>query len=428
VYDGVSAKKRGVRVKRTPRRILNNVRMQTTTSAVKHLLCAIGDPFAEVREIGPGHPEYMAALILRASAGVIAKVPTTLPSIRETLSLVDRAAAPPPMLAHVLAAEAWSTGDPVLAAERYAAIVADKPEDLLALRLAQSCYFFLGWLDRFVALCDRVVRDWPGSPQGLQFALAMTSFGHAENGDAEKAEIFGRRALEFDNACPMGVHAVAHAFAESGRHEAGARWMREQRAQWSTESRMRTHNAWHLAMFDVECGDLQSALEILDEWLLPAIADSALEACDATALLSRLELEGVEVGHRWLKVSDAFERTAPGFWPFIDLHAGFAHARANQPFRAQRLTRAVADCAREQSYAGLRARKITLPGLAVFTALANGRCDDAPRAYARLEPVLPEAGGSRAQLDIFYRVGKELAGSATVKQAQSVDDDASRAA
>jgi hypothetical protein len=388
--------------------------MRTTASAISRLLCAVGDPLAEVAEIGPGHPEYATALILRASAGVIAKVPTALPSIRETLSLVDRETTSPRALAHVLAAEAWAAGDSVLAAKRYAAIVADTPTDLLALRLAQSCYFFLGWHDRFAALSDAVVHGWPGSLPGLEFALAMASFGHAENDDAESGEAFGRRALELNSACPMGVHAVAHAFAESGRYADGARWMREQQAHWSTESRMRTHNAWHLAMFDIECGEFQSALGILDEWLLPTIDESVLDACDATALLCRLESTGIEVGTRWQLVSGTLGQTTPGYWPFIDLHAGFAHMRADQPSRARQLARAVGNCACEQNHAGLRARQITLPGLSIFAALADGRRDDALQAYAQLEPILPEAGGSRAQLDIFYRVGNRLAGSETV--------------
>ncbi len=382
--------------------------MKTTARAIENLLRATGDPLGEIGHVGPAHPEFNAGLVLRAAAGVIAKVPSALPSIRDALRQIDRSTASPAALGHAAAAEAWAAGDPVLAAERYAAIVAASPSDLLALRLAQSCYFFLGWHDRLAAICDAVVRDWSGSPEGLQFALAMTSFAHAENGDTEYAELIGRRALALDAACPMGVHAVAHAFAESGRHRAGARWMREQHAHWSTESRMRTHNAWHLAMFDLDGGGWESALEILDEWLLPAADASVLDACDATALLWRLDLDGVDTGARWRRVSDAFERTAPGFWPYIDLHAGFAHSLAKQPLRAQQLASAVAVCARGRDYAALRAREITLPGLAVFAAMADGRHDEARPLFARLEPLLAEAGGSRAQLEIFYGVGTEL--------------------
>jgi hypothetical protein len=386
--------------------------METTARATENLLCASGDPLGEVRDIGPGHAEFNAAMLLQAAAGVIAKVPSALPSIRHALRRIDRDTASPATHAHAAAAAAWAAGHPVLAAERYASIVSVSPSDLLALRLAQSCYFFLGWHGRFAAICDAVLHDWTGSLAGLQFALAMTAFAHAENGDTEHAELIGRRALELDSACPMGVHAVAHAFAESGRYVEGARWMREQHAHWCTESRMRTHNAWHLAMFELEGGDTSSAIEILEKWLLPSCEYSVLDACDATALLWRLEREGADTGARWRRVSDAFERTAPGFWPYIDLHAGVAHLLADQPVRARRLASAVEACAQGRNYAALRAREITLPGLAAFAAMLDGRVAAARLLFARLEPLLADAGGSRAQLEIFYDIGDELAGRA----------------
>jgi len=406
--EGVSAKNGGVRAKTGARQIRNDVHMKTTAHAIENLLCGIGDPVGEIRHIGQQHAEFNSALILRAAAGVIAKVPSTLPTIREALQRLDRGTASPAALAHAAAAEAWAAEDPVVAAERYAAIVVGSPSDLLALRLAQSCYFFLGWHDRFAAICDAVVRDWSGSTRGLQYALAMTAFAHAENDDTENAERIGRRALELNSTCPMGIHALAHAFAESGRHREGARWMREQRSHWESKSRMRTHNAWHLAMFDLENGDSRSALSILNEWLLPSSATSVLDACDATSLMWRLDRAGVHTGRRWGKLSDAFDQAAPGFWPYIDLHASLAHSLARRPERAGRLALAVEECARGTSYAALRAREITLPGLAAFGALADGRLDEARRMFARIAPLLSEAGGSRAQLEIFYRVGDQL--------------------
>jgi hypothetical protein len=180
--------------------------------------------------------------------------------------------------------------------------------------------------------------------------------------------------------------------------------MREQRAHWATESRMLTHNAWHLAMFDAEGGELEHAAAILDDWLLPASAGSVLDACDAAALLWRLELAGVEANGRWRRISDAFATRAAGFWPYVDLNAGFAHFMCGFHARARRLGRAVANAASGDGYAALRARRITLPGLQAFAALAAGRREEAAQRLAALRPLLGEAGGSRVQLEIFYGV------------------------
>jgi len=382
--------------------------MQATSLALDHLLCAVGDPIAELVDIGPGHPEFQRAQIIRAAAGILAKTPDKLPEVERAIRTTDRLALSPEIRAHFAAAEAWLTGNPLLTAEIYARILSKWPFDLLALRLAQSCYFFLGWHDRLCAIIDAIVPAWTRDRHGFSFLLAMASFAHAENGDATYAEALGRQALERDPGCPLGVHAVAHAIAESGRPANGAQWMRDQRAQWAGESRMRTHNAWHLAMFDVEDGNVDSALGILDAWLLPASARSPLDASDAAALLWRLAAEGVVDDGRWCRVSDAFERKlTPGFWPYVDLHAALAHWAAGKRARARRLAKAIERCAQGGDYAALRARHITRPGLHALAAWADGCYGEAAGLLAGLQPLLGEAGGSRVQLEVFKGIEQD---------------------
>jgi hypothetical protein len=313
--------------------------------------------------------------------------------------------ASPAARAHFGAAQAWVAGKPVLAAEGYASILERWPHDFLALRLAQSCFFFLGWHDRLCAVVDAVLRAWASDRRGYGFVLAIASFAHAENGSSAHAEFLGREALVIEPACPMGVHSVAHAIAESGRPRDGAQWMRDQAAHWATASRMRTHNAWHLAMFDAEEGNTDSALDILDRWLLPASSTSPLDACDATALLSRLAMGGINDVDRWRKLSDAFVKNMTvGFWPHVDLHAAFAHLQAAETARMRALSQSIVRCTQGSDYAALRARHITLPGLRVLTACAQGRHGEATGLLADLWPMLSDVGGSRAQLDIFSNI------------------------
>ncbi len=379
--------------------------MMKTSLALDHLLRAVGDPVAELRDIGPDHPEFDRAQIIRAGAGVLAKVPDTFPAIKRAIRTTDERKASPQIRAHLAAAQAWVSGEPVRAADTYASILDQWPRDLLALRLALSSYFFLGWHDRLCALVDALIPAWTGNRRDLGFVMAMASFAHAENGDFAYAEALGRKALARDPACPTGVHAVAHAIAESGRPREGAQWMREQAAHWATASRMRTHNAWHLAMFDAEEGNVASALGILDGWLLPASAASPLDACDATALLWRLAMDGVDDNGRWCRVSDAFERTlTPGFWPYLDLHAALAHLSAGRQARFQSLQYAIERCADGGDYAAFRARHVTVPGLRALHAWAEGRYNDAAEILAGLRPVLGDAGGSRVQLEVFATI------------------------
>jgi hypothetical protein len=381
--------------------------MKTTSLALDHLLRAVGDPVAELKPIGPEHAEFNLAQTLRAGIGVMAKSPDALPAIALAIRPVAGLPMSRQMRAHRAAAAAWLSGNPVLAAERYESILSKWPRDLLALRLAQSCYFFLGGHERFCELIDAVMSAWRHDERGFDFVLAMASFAHAENGDTEYAELLGRKALANDPACPVGVHAVAHAMAESGRPLEGAKWMREQRAHWSGDSRMRTHNAWHLAWFDAEDGDVASALNILDACLLPASARFTLDACDAAALLGHLATDGIDVASRWSRLSDAFEaKLTPGFWPYVDLHAAVTHLCAGELARLDRLTEVIEQCAQGDNFAAMRARHITEPWIRALKARAEGRHSEAATLFAGLKPVLGQAGGSRLQLEAFQSIGE----------------------
>lgn len=381
--------------------------MLVTAHALDSFLRAAGDPMAELRHIGPGHAEFEQAQIIRIAVGALAKNPAAFPAIKATIAAFDGMPLAARTEAHVQAAQAWCSGDPVGAAEAYVSIADRWPHDLVALRLLPSCFFFLGWHERLCRIMDEHLAAWGGDQIGFAFVLAMTCFAHAEGGNSDYAESLGRQALMMDPSCPMGVHAVAHAIAASGRSDHGAKWMREQRAHWESDSRMRTHNAWHLAMFHVEQGNYASAMGILDGWLMPASAQSALDACDATALLWHLHEEGGDDEGRWLRLSDAFERAVtPGFWPFVDLHAAIAHAAAGQHARFQQLTRAVDRYAEGRDFAASRARSITQPGLRVLQAWAEGRYGQAREQWNALRAMLSECGGSHVQLELFDAIAR----------------------
>jgi len=375
---------------------------ERTRRATNSLLCAVGDPLAALEDVRPGDADFPRAQCIRIATAVIAKLPSALPRISDALGPLAHSRPAPVERLHLDAGEAWLAGDPLRAIDLYAEITEREPQDLLALRLAMSCCFFVGDHRRSCAIADSVRPRIRNRDPGHGHALALSSFAHAEIGDSEKAERLGREALEVDPSCPLGVHAVAHSMAEAGDSPGGAAWMRAQRAQWSVVSRMRTHNAWHLAMFDVDNERLDTAIGILDGCLLPAADRWPLDACDAAALLWRLTRAGVDVGARWRRLSDAFEATwQPGYWPYVDLHAAVAHGSAGQGERLQALKDIIASCAAGGGFAGIRARQLTQPALGALDAWLRG---DATGASARIEALgggLRAVGGSRAQIEVF---------------------------
>jgi tetratricopeptide (TPR) repeat protein len=375
--------------------------------ALEQLLRATGDPLAEIQPVVSEHPTFVMGHLLRAAVAVLAKDASALPPLAAALLAAERAGGrlPDHERRHFAAACAWLSGEPELAAERYASMVRDAPRDLLALRLAQSCYFFVGQTAALRDVADLAAPGWSRGMPGFEYVLAMTAFGYAENGDTERAERLGRWAVEIRPEFPFAIHAVVHALYERGDHTGGKLWMRQHQTQWLTDSRMAAHNAWHLAQFELESGEPGRALGALDQRLIPSASMSASSAADATALLWRLQLDGVDPGSRWSALSDHWTmQSSPGFWPFLDLYAAIAFNAAGHFDRAHRLARAVAACARADNLRARLSRTVTLPGLHAIEAFAVGAFANACVALRALRPALQRVGASHAQVSLFGRM------------------------
>ena len=371
------------------------------------LLRAVGDPLAEIEPVLSEHPAFVMGHLLRAAVAVLAKDASALPLLESALTAAGREGIGPTdhERRHLAAARAWLSGEPELAAERYAAILRDSPRDLLALRLAQSCYFFVGQTAALRDVVDLVSPAWSHGMPGFQYLLAIAAFGCAENGETERAEALGRWAVEIEPEFPFAIHAVAHAFSARGDHVGGRLWMRQHQAQWLSDGRMAAHNAWHLAQFESASGEPARSLAALDQRLIPEAFTSASSAADATALLWRLQLDGVDPGSRWLLLSDCWNtHSSPGFWPFLDLHAAIAFNAAGSFERAQRLARGIAACARADTHSAHLARTVTLPGLRAIEAFAAEAYCSACVALRALRPALGQLGASHAQISLFERM------------------------
>jgi hypothetical protein len=375
--------------------------------ALEQLLRAMGDPLAEIEPVLSEHPTFVMGHLLRAAVAVLAKDAGALPLLAASLSAATRAGGglTDHEHRHHAAARAWLSGEPELAAERYASIVRDAPRDLLALRLAQSCYFFVGQTAALRDVIDLAAPGWSRGMPGIEYVLAMTAFGCAENGDTERAETLGRWAVELRPEFPFAIHAVAHALYERGDHAGGKLWMRQHETQWLSDSRMVAHNAWHLAQFELESGEPARALAALDQRLIPSASMSASSAADATALLWRLQLDGVDPGSRWSALSDCWAtQSSPGFWLFLDLYAAIAFNADGHFDRAHGLARAIAACACADNLRAHLSRTVTLPGLRAIEAFAAGAYAGACEALRTLRPALRRVGASHAQVSLFGRM------------------------
>jgi hypothetical protein len=129
-------------------------------AALASFLPCHGDPLVTIESALAGDPEFVMGHALRAGLAVAAWDKRALPLLRKSLDAVLplASAANERERAHLGAARAWLAGEYREAADRYAALLRDWPGDLLALRLAQACDFFIG---RPQGLLESVVRVLP---------------------------------------------------------------------------------------------------------------------------------------------------------------------------------------------------------------------------------------------------------------------------
>jgi hypothetical protein len=366
------------------------------------------------------HPDFLPAHLFRIARLVAAKDASELPALRAAVAAAEPLSfsADAPDRALLAAAHAWAAGDPLRAAEIYTHVAVAAPRDLLALRLAQSSWHFLGERARVRAVAERVMPAWSAGVPGYDLALAMYAFGCAETGDGERAEEQARQALEIEPRSPYAIHALAHALAMQSRPADGARTLRDMAPYWQVGGRLDSHNAWHLAVFELETGHTASADVALDSVLLPAAAHGPGNNADATDLLWRLDLAGLDTGSRWQRLADLWaQHVSPGFWSFLDALAGLAYLRAGQTPRARALVQTIASGDVNRAFGAAATATATLPVLAGIEAFIGGAYD---RASSTLRAALPAMGGSLAQRELFeltLKVAEQRRGSSEVAAA-----------
>ena len=246
-----------------------------------------------------------------------------------------------PRGAHHRALDAWAAGDWPAAAAVLDDLLVEWPTDLLALMFGHQLDFFVGDAGN---LRDRVGRSLDAvDPEHPHRGLVegMYAFGLEESGHYERAEDYGLAAVARNPDDVWAIHAVAHAYEMRGRVDDGLAFLDERAADWQDGNLFVVHLAWHRALFLLEAGRVDEVLATYDLWAYSAEATAApLQLIDASALLWRLLLDGVDVGDRFAHLADAWAAAldrcggpgaaAASWYPFNDAHAVMAFAGAGR--------------------------------------------------------------------------------------------------
>lgn len=330
-----------------------------------------------------------------------------LPAARASLRALEALGGNAREAMHAGAIGAWCAGDWVGASTRLDDLLQEHPADLLALMIGHQLDFFLG--DN-LNLRDRPSRSLPAvDPEHPHrgFVLGMQAFGLEEAGSYQQAEQAGLAALDAHPEDVWALHATAHVLEMQGRVDEGIRFMVERRADWGSGNLFTVHNWWHLAIYCLEAGRHDAALEIYDRELHHSGSGGVpIEMLDASALLWRLHLDGADTGRRFDALADAWAARAHDepWYAFNDVHAAMALVGAGRLAEARAMVARVgasaagADGTNASTFSGIGG-----PASRAVLAHGEGRFADVVAELAPIRRRLHQFGGSHAQRDALQR-------------------------
>ncbi|MDU9003963.1 tetratricopeptide repeat protein [Sedimentitalea todarodis] len=307
---------------------------------------------------------------------------------------------------YVQALDIWMTGKPSGAVQLLEQVLRDHAEDALAMKMSHAIRFVLGDVAGMRRSVERVLPAYGTDHAAHGYLLGCHAFALEETGEYDRAEIAGRQALWTAPDDAWGLHAVAHVYDMTGNAKKGLDWIAGRDGAWAHCNNFRYHVWWHKALMHLDQGQTEAALALYDRDIRGDKTDDYRDISNATSLLSRLELEGVDVGNRWQELADlSAARTEDGCLIFADLHYLLALSADRRDAEVGSLLRRIHRDA-EASQTEIEQR-MARPGVSAAEGLAAFGESRFAEAFAHLSAARADmqlAGGSHAQRDVFERL------------------------
>ncbi len=375
-------------------------------TAAHQFRCFIGDPVASVDAALAASPQMVMAHVLKAYLHLFGTEPLALPVARTCHAAAAELAATERERGHVEAVRLLTEGRWRAASRVLEDISIAYPLDALALQAGHSIDFFRGDSRMLRDRIARALPAWSKSIPGYHALLGMHAFGLEETADYAQAEKQGRTAVELERRDTWAWHAVAHVYEMRNQPREGLAWMSLDTDAWAKDSFLAVHNWWHTAVYHLELGATDEALRLFDGPVFGARSSVVLELIDASALLWRLMLRGVDVGSRYEAVAANWAPiAAAGNYAFNDLHAMIAFVCAGRAKEQQAVLdtqRAVLDGELTVAADNLEfTRDVGHPATRAIQAFGQGRYAECVELLRPIRHVAHRFGGSHAQRDLL---------------------------
>jgi hypothetical protein len=369
--------------------------------AVHELQCFIGDPVGSIDRAIGDDPAFVMGHVFRGYLFGLATEREATAVARSSHQAALPLAATPREKAHVAALGHLVQGQWHEASRILEDIAIDSPRDALALQVGHQIDFFTGNARMLRDRIGRALPAWEKGMPGYHAILGMQAFGLEEMGDYARAESFGREAVGIEPRDGWAQHAVAHVMEMQSRQRDGIAWMSTNPEAWSRESFLQVHNWWHLALFHYDLGEVDEVLRLYDGPIYGARSTLALNMVDASAILWRLHLGGIDVGDRWAALATNWMPKGAGNYAFNDAHAMMAFVGAGLEAPARILLETQREAMRGNDDNAAFTRDVGHPLTCAIKAFGEDDYDEAVRLIRPIRSIAHRFGGSHAQRDVI---------------------------
>jgi tetratricopeptide (TPR) repeat protein len=375
-------------------------------TALQQFQSYVGDPVATLDATLAEAPDFVLGHLFKALFLFTLSEKSLVGLAEESLASAERrlSAANDRERALAAATRKFLDGDWDAGCRELDHVLMSHPRDAMALQVGHLMDFYRGDALNLRNRISRVLPHWDEAVPGYSYVLGMHAFGLEEMNQYAEAEAAGRRALSLQPKDGWAVHAVTHVMEMQGRIDEGIGWLTAREQDWAPDNGFAFHNWWHLALFHIDAARYERALALYDAAIHPQPAQYVLTMVDATALLWRLHLEGVDVGRRFEVLADewqARQQNDRGFYAFNDFHAMLAFAATGREAAMRQTLSDLTEATRQGGTNGMMSREVGLPLAQGIAAFAHQRYGE---AIERVEPVRDSAhrfGGSHAQRDLL---------------------------
>ncbi|RWN61774.1 tetratricopeptide repeat protein [Mesorhizobium sp.] len=371
------------------------------SQAVRELQCFIGDPVGSVDRAIAEDPGFVMAHVFKGYLFGLATEREAAAVARTCHEAALPLAATPREQAHVAALGHLAAGRWHEAARLLEDIAIEFPLDALALQTGHQIDFFTGNARMLRDRIGRALPSWQSGMPGYHAILGMQAFGLEEMGDYARAEKLGRMAVDIEPRDGWAQHAVAHVMEMQSRQRDGIAWMRANPDAWTRESFLKVHNWWHLALFHYDLGETDEALALYDGPIYGERSTLALNMVDASSILWRLHLGGVDVGGRWAALAANWAKASAGNYAFNDAHAMMALVGAGQETPARTLLEAQHEAMHANDDNAAFTRDVGHPLTLAIKAFGDGNYAETVRLIRPIRAIAHRFGGSHAQRDVI---------------------------